>query len=89
MNFRLKSLRPGRYSCLPPIPRGRASTLPAVVLLRSNAQNAPYSPSGSKSARYLSSRSSSDFADNRPIVGTELGQWLGQLKGFRTRPIRA
>src|SRR6266550_1218287 len=26
-----------------------------------------------------------DFADNRPIVGTELGQRLGQSKGFHTR----
>jgi hypothetical protein len=30
-----------------------------------------------------------DFADNRPIVGTELGQRLGQSKGFHTRPDRA
>ena len=30
-----------------------------------------------------------DFADNRPIVGTELGQRLGQSKGFNTRPDRA
>jgi len=27
--------------------------------------------------------------DNRPIVGTELGQRLGQSKGFHTRPDRA
>ena len=30
-----------------------------------------------------------DFADNRPIVGTELGQRLGQSKGSHTRPDRA
>jgi len=30
-----------------------------------------------------------DFADNRPIVGTELEQRLGQSKGFHTRPDRA
>jgi hypothetical protein len=27
-----------------------------------------------------------DFADNRPIVGTELGQWLGQPKRLQMRP---
>jgi hypothetical protein len=30
-----------------------------------------------------------DFVDNRPIVVTELGQWLGQPKQLQMRPHHA
>jgi hypothetical protein len=41
---------------------------------------------GGTSSRKSTFGMAADFADNRPIVGTELEQRLGQSKGFHARP---
>src|SRR5207244_9414812 len=58
------------------------------------AQAGAGSRSSARATFATSSRNSTfgtgaDFVDNRPNVGTELGQRLGQSKEFHTRPDRA